>query len=204
MARSSVEDTERTRTNLLAAARKLFELKGFSGTTTAEICSDAHVTKGALFHHFKTKELLFKEIWLAMETEVDTMAAAAALRIVAETQDPYTGFLAGCRTYLEQMSRSEFQQVINIDGPVVLGTAEWSKLDAGFGLRNIGGGLRMLESEGLIDPSQRRALTMLLYSALQGSALLLTHKGEKTNIDDLIVVIEDILRCMTPQHASNQ
>lgn len=41
---------------LLAASFKLIRTKGYSSTTVDELCEEAGVTKGAFFHHFKSKE----------------------------------------------------------------------------------------------------------------------------------------------------
>ena len=47
---------EKRREQLLAAARKLFLKKGYRGTSTDQIARQAGLTKGALYHHFRTKE----------------------------------------------------------------------------------------------------------------------------------------------------
>src|SRR2546430_14573729 len=52
----------RIRSGLLAAARDLFLAQGFAATGIEEICAAAGVTKGALFHHFETKEALAIEV----------------------------------------------------------------------------------------------------------------------------------------------
>ena len=44
------------REKLLVSALKLIRTKGYGATTVDELCKDAGVTKGAFFHHFKTKE----------------------------------------------------------------------------------------------------------------------------------------------------
>lgn len=46
------------RTKLLESALSLIRAKGYSATTVDELCADAGVTKGAFFHHFKSKEAL--------------------------------------------------------------------------------------------------------------------------------------------------
>lgn len=46
------------RSKLLDAALSLIRIKGFSATTVDELCSAAGVTKGAFFHHFKSKDEL--------------------------------------------------------------------------------------------------------------------------------------------------
>lgn len=194
MVRRSRKDSEKTRAAIVAAARKRFEANGFSDTTIADICADTEVTKGALFHHFPSKEALFKEIWLDMEIEMDRAAAAEAIRVGQTSADPLAGFLAGCRVFLEYVSRPEFQQVVNIDGPVVLGVSEWSERDAGMGLRNIGGGLRELARQGYIADENRNALTVLLYGALTGAGLALARGESRATSEELFQAFEAMLR----------
>ena len=47
---------------LLAATLKMISLKGYLGTTTREIASEAGVTEVTLFRHFGSKEKLFEEM----------------------------------------------------------------------------------------------------------------------------------------------
>jgi len=46
------------RQKLLDAALSLIREKGYSSTSVDELCTQAGVTKGAFFHHFKSKEAL--------------------------------------------------------------------------------------------------------------------------------------------------
>jgi TetR/AcrR family transcriptional regulator, transcriptional repressor for nem operon len=46
------------RQKLLDAALLLIRTKGYASTTVDDLCDEAGVTKGAFFHHFKTKEAL--------------------------------------------------------------------------------------------------------------------------------------------------
>ncbi len=50
--------TPNARSKLLDAALVLIRTKGFSATTVDDLCGAAGVTKGAFFHHFKSKEEL--------------------------------------------------------------------------------------------------------------------------------------------------
>jgi TetR/AcrR family transcriptional repressor of nem operon len=45
-----------TRTRLLDAALMVIRTKGYAGTSVDDLCHAAGVTKGAFFHHFKSKE----------------------------------------------------------------------------------------------------------------------------------------------------
>ena len=46
------------RDKLLTAGFAVIRSKGYAGTTVDELCAAAGVTKGAFFHHFKSKEAL--------------------------------------------------------------------------------------------------------------------------------------------------
>jgi TetR/AcrR family transcriptional regulator, transcriptional repressor for nem operon len=50
--------TSTARTALLDAALKLIRQKGYDATAVDDLCREAGVTKGAFFHHFKSKEAL--------------------------------------------------------------------------------------------------------------------------------------------------
>jgi len=59
MARKTKDETEQTRLQIIAAARRVFAQRGVSRTTLAEIAKEAGVTRGAIYWHFKNKPDLF-------------------------------------------------------------------------------------------------------------------------------------------------
>jgi TetR/AcrR family acrAB operon transcriptional repressor len=59
MARKTKIETEQTRQEIIAAARKVFAARGVSRTTLAQIAQAAGVTRGAIYWHFKNKPDLF-------------------------------------------------------------------------------------------------------------------------------------------------
>ncbi|HEY60060.1 MAG TPA: TetR/AcrR family transcriptional regulator [Anaerolineae bacterium] len=59
--------SEKTRSRILQAARRLFSRCGYDAAGVAEICAEAGVSKGAFYHHFRSKQALFLAIleeWL--------------------------------------------------------------------------------------------------------------------------------------------
>jgi AcrR family transcriptional regulator len=67
---------EVTHSRILEAAAAGFAENGYDGTSVAEICRRAEVSKGAFYHHFASKQDLFMELlerWLA---ELDEGLAA--------------------------------------------------------------------------------------------------------------------------------
>ena len=56
-----------TRNRILKAAEECFSRYGYDNTGVAEICKAAAVSKGALYHHFPSKQAIFVEmfeIWM--------------------------------------------------------------------------------------------------------------------------------------------
>lgn len=66
------------RDKLLEAAQHIMQAKGFAGATVDEICSAAGLTKGAFFHHFKSKEDLgeavIERFWKALSEALQCSA----------------------------------------------------------------------------------------------------------------------------------
>ncbi len=56
------EQAEGTRQALIDAAATEFAIHGVGGTRTEDILTRAGVTKGALYHHFKTKEAIAEDL----------------------------------------------------------------------------------------------------------------------------------------------
>src|SRR3954470_15301386 len=72
---ANVAKAEVTRRSLIASARKLFGDQGFAGTSVDEVVKAAGVTKGALYHHFRDKDDLFRAV--VEQVKVDVTAKAA-------------------------------------------------------------------------------------------------------------------------------
>jgi AcrR family transcriptional regulator len=64
---------------LLAAATKLFAMKGFDRTSVQEIVEAAGVTKGAMYHYFESKDDLLYEIYArVLREQTDQLEKVAA------------------------------------------------------------------------------------------------------------------------------
>jgi AcrR family transcriptional regulator len=71
-----------TRSRILRVSLKLFADKGYNATGVARICKGSHVSKGAFYHHFKSKQAVFLELmrgWLAgVDVQLDRVMGKAA------------------------------------------------------------------------------------------------------------------------------
>src|SRR5690348_1731181 len=126
----NVERSEATRSALLGAARMLFTDPGYSAVSTEQIVRDAGVTRGALYHHFKDKQDLFRAVFEAIEQEMAERVASAA---VSET-DPWKQQQLASRAFLDNCLDPAVQRIALTDAPSVLGLAAWREIEERYGL----------------------------------------------------------------------
>jgi AcrR family transcriptional regulator len=97
-------DSGETVKRLLDAALSLFASKGYDAASTQEIIVEAGVTKPVLYHHFASKEALFKTLIAGIyeageaswETILETQRTAQA-RLTAMMQDSFSACAADPR-----------------------------------------------------------------------------------------------------------
>ncbi len=58
------KDSEKTRAKIISCAGKLFSQNGYKGVTVRDIVEESQTNQGALNYHFKSKELLYREVIL--------------------------------------------------------------------------------------------------------------------------------------------
>jgi AcrR family transcriptional regulator len=147
--RRSADEAAHTRQKLLDSAQKLFTAHGFEGVSTSAISTAAGVTDGALFHHFGSKKALFSEIAVQLHTDIHK----AIYRAGKDAPDPIEGFILGTRKSMEVTQLPHNQRIVFIEGPAILGTEQWRKIDQQLGLRLIEGGLLAIAGvDKLPDP----------------------------------------------------
>jgi AcrR family transcriptional regulator len=193
MARRTQKEAEKTRRIILDAATNLFESKGYSNTTIAEIVDATHLTKGAVFHHFTSKEALFTEIWTGLQTDMDAVARAAAAEQFTNP-DPYAAFLAGSRIYLDWVARRDYRQIVLIDGPAVLGISGWYERDSELGRDNVRSGIRYLIKCGIVADDREADLSVLFQSILNAAGYALAREEPGVTADSLFDAFEMLLR----------
>ena len=111
-----------TRESLLAAARALFAAQGFDGTGTEQIVAEARVTRGALYHHFRDKADLFRAVMAEAAGDVATRLIDEQL--AADADSPLAEIREGVSAFLDVCVGGDFQRIVLVDGPRVLGTDE--------------------------------------------------------------------------------
>jgi TetR/AcrR family transcriptional repressor of nem operon len=86
---------------LLDAALSIIRTKGYSATTVDELCATAGVTKGAFFHHFKSKDELGVAAAEHWSEKTGALFAEAPYHDHADPLDRVLGYVAFRKTLLQ-------------------------------------------------------------------------------------------------------
>ncbi|MFN8830696.1 MAG: TetR/AcrR family transcriptional regulator [Labrys sp. (in: a-proteobacteria)] len=160
--------TEATRRLLLETARIAFGAKGYSDVALEDLVRDAGVTRGALYHHFGSKQGLFEALVGALDAEI----TASIHEATSGVGDPWQQFVLGCRRYLEIVTHDAgLRRIMLRDSPAVLGYEAFRALDNETAIVPIRDAILDLSARGLIRPLPAEALAHLINGALCDAAL---------------------------------
>jgi AcrR family transcriptional regulator len=171
-----LEQAEATRAALLEAARALFAQRGYAAVGTEEIVRRARVTRGALYHHFRGKEDLFRAVVEDVERELTERIAAEALAI--EAVDPWAALRGGARAFLAASAEPEVQRIIMLDAPAVLGWEAWREIGERYGLGLVEGVLEAAMEAGALARQPARPLAHVLMGALDEAAMYVARADD--------------------------
>jgi AcrR family transcriptional regulator len=152
---------------ILKAGRRLFGERGFAATTIDDIADAARVAKGAVYHHFATKEALFEAVFDLVSRDL----VAEVERATRTERDVLAAMVAGTQHYFEVCAKGPTCQIILRDGPAVLGWERWREIDA----EHFGGkfprALAAAMDAGLIARQPIEPLSRLLLGAVTEAAV---------------------------------
>ncbi len=166
--RTQAERTSATRRALLDAARDQFAERGYTGTGREQVAAAAGVTRGALYHHFGTKEGLFRAVVEELEAGLAEQVATAA----TAGADPVDELRRGCLAFLDACMEPAVRRIVLLEAPAVLGWDAWREIDARYGLALVRAGLAGALDQLGLDPAAVDPLAHLLLGALNEAALL--------------------------------
>jgi len=153
--------------SILKAGRLLFGERGFAATTIDDIAEQARVAKGAVYHHFATKEAVFEAVFdqlsRALVQEID--------RAVRTEKDVLAAMVAGTQHYFAACAKGPTGQIILRDGPAVLGWERWREIDAQHFGGKIPRAIAAAMDAGLIARQPVEPLARLLLGAVTEAAV---------------------------------
>ena len=183
--------TEATTRKLIEIAREQFATHGYANTATEEVVSMAGVTRGALYHHFGSKEGLFRAVVESVQADIGARVDAAA----GEAGDSWGQLVNGCRAFLMAALDPQARQIVLVDAPAVLGWEAWRAMDEANSMALLRESLAALIEAGIIVPLPLNALTRLLSGAMNEAALwIATAPDRDTALDAAMTALEALLK----------
>jgi AcrR family transcriptional regulator len=187
-----------TRAALIEAGRRLFAAHGFDGTGTEQIVAEARVTRGALYHHFRDKADLFRAV-------MADAAGSVAMQLVdeqlaSEAPSPLTEIRDGISAFLDVCIGGDFQRIVLVDGPRVLGPDTWEELVDRYGRGLLEEWLARCIEADYLDEVPVRALARLLIAMLTEAGLEIARSPSPAETrEQMGIVVDRLLTGLTPR-----
>ena len=183
--------SEATRSALLATATALFAERGYAKTSLEDIAAATQVTRGAVYHHFASKQALFEAVLAEQETTVVRRSEEAA----AAAPDPVGAAVASLHSFLLSCLDPVYGQIVMREGPVALGFARWQECEQAFALGHIEERVRALIEAGELLPVSG-PLTARLVFALLGAAGMAINDAPDPDRVEVMERAEQVIAAM--------
>lgn len=178
------------RAKLLDAALAVIRAKGYSATSVDELCHAAGVTKGAFFHHFRSKDELAVAAAAYWSETTGALFAAASYHDHADPLDRVLGYVA----FRKALLRGEVAQFTCLVGTMVQEAYETIPALRDACARSITGHAATLEADiqaaidqsGLTPEWSAASLALHTQAVLQGAFILAKATGDASIAADSI------------------
>ncbi len=169
---------ESTRRALLDSARSLFGERGYAGTSVDEVVRHAGLTKGALYHHFRDKDDLFRAVLEEVKRDV-TSAAGATFLETAAAGDSLQTVLKGCLAMIDAYEDPAAQRIAILDARSVLDGATRRDLDARYEVALLRASFRAAMRAGAVERQPIAPLAHIFSGALTEACALIAEADDK-------------------------
>jgi TetR/AcrR family transcriptional regulator, transcriptional repressor for nem operon len=183
--------TETARTRLLNAALRIVREKGYHAATVDEICVAAGVTKGAFFHHFKSKDELAIAAAHHWSMTTGDLFAGASYHAFADPVDRVMGYLV-FRAALIRGTTAEFTCLVGTMAQETFMTnpgirdACFDSI-AGHAATLEGDLAAAIEARGVGGGVTAKGLALHTQAVLQGGFILAKAKNDPSIASDSII-----------------
>ena len=159
------------------------------------MCARARVTKGALYHHFESKQDLF----LAVYERVEEDLLDAGTNAVPADADFWASLSLAGRAFLDVCARPDTRQII-LDAPAVLGWAKARAAEERSALGQLQAGIEAGVEAGIIESSAPAVLAHLLFALFHeaGMTVAASDDAEATR-DEVSVEMDRVLLGLRPR-----
>ncbi|MDQ6420562.1 TetR/AcrR family transcriptional regulator [Paenibacillus sp. LHD-117] len=171
--RRNKAETNETITNLILIARSHFTERGYANTSLEAIVQEAGLTRGAVYHHFRSKKDLFRIVLEAVQREV----AERVEREASASEDVWQQLFLGCRAFVMAAVEERNKRIMLIDGPAILGWEIWRAMDEEHSMSMLREQLETMQRLGSFGAISLHALTHFISGALNETTLWLANES---------------------------
>ena len=164
-----------TRDQLVTEATRLFAERGFDATSVEAVLDAAGVSRGSLYHHFKSKDALFEAVLDAAEVRI---GEATLLAAAGAGDDPAAILRAGALEWIRLAGDPVVQRIVLIDAPAVLGWERWREIEEQNALGNLRIAMQAVADDGRIDAALVDPFAHMLLAAVNELALMVARADD--------------------------
>lgn len=184
--------SETTRGILLTAFRKSLLDNGLDATTTAKILAVTGLSKGALYHHFTSKNEIVEALYEAESRGAIERASAS----VDAAAPPLMRLREACKAWLAEVQDPQVARILFEIGPEALGTVRCKKIEDRFSLGVFEALLREANDRGDIALSHP-AMTARFLNALMAEASFLQKTDPAALTERIGKMIDAVVAAMS-------
>jgi AcrR family transcriptional regulator len=163
------------RTKMVATAQRLFAERGYASVSVDEIAAAAGLTKGAIYYSFKDKRDMFRA---ASAATLDAIVEHVEASSIDEGEHTIDEIVTGGEKLFDAYEDPRARRLLLIDGPSVLGIAEWTAMQERLRVDLGEHALNHLADAGLIERPLVPMLAHLLFGAfMQGVLQIATARN---------------------------
>ncbi|MBM3468384.1 MAG: TetR/AcrR family transcriptional regulator [Alphaproteobacteria bacterium] len=190
-------DNHKTAIVILRSAKKHFLQKGFDGTSIGEIADEAHINKSLIYHHFGSKE----KLWKSVKEEI--------LKSTRDVNFDRTDFTKGTfKEFIKNFVTFRFQ--VYARNPDLIRLMHWQRLESHNALVGLPNNNFALYHNYILECQQRAEIRsdmpseMILYlilsmpvnGFLDRASFLSTKMGQAHYLS---YIIDSLLAILSPQ-----
>jgi len=184
------EATYKTTRSLIEIARKHFTKHGYHTVSLETIAEESNVTRGAVYHHFKSKKGLFIAVLESVQKDV----AAQIKREASKQDDPWQQLIWGCLGFVKGANAKENRRILLVDAPAVLGWDIWRKSDRENSMSTLKEHIGELEAQGYLqDGVDAKLMTFSISGALNELALVYSENDKWGENDPFLRTISRLV-----------
>lgn len=185
MRKSKAETTE-TIHKLIEIARTHFTEYGYANAVLEAIVHEAKLSRGAVYHHFRSKKELFRVVLEDVQREVAEKVEGEA----STSEDTWQQLYLGCRAFIMAAVEESRRRIMLIDGPAILGWETWREMDKNHSMRLLRGQLDIMQKQGDFRMIPLDVLTHFISGGLNETALWLANESAQPKaLDETMKVL---------------